>query len=181
MTEYTDAMIDIETTGTLPDRHAIIQIAAVRFNLETGDVSTDFFDRCLALAPHRSWDEGTRHWWMGQKRSTLQGIFDRMEDPRKVFEEFCTWAYPAGSMKFWSKPSHFDFNFISSYCHDYGKPNPFHFRVATDMNSYLRGLYAPNEVPKLDVPFKGPVHNALYDTLHQIKVLLAHKEQAEAA
>lgn len=179
MTEYIDCMVDLETTSTLPDRGAIIQVAAVKFNMQTGEVSHEFFDRCMNIPPHRHWDEGTRHWWMRQKKSVLQGIYQRMEDPATVWDEFCDWAYPAGSMRFWSKPTHFDFNFVSSYCNDFQKPNPFHFRIATDMNSFLRGLWFPHEVPDLQVPFKGNAHNALHDTLHQVKVLLTHKDEAE--
>lgn len=177
--EFTDVMVDVETTGTNPDRAALLQISAVRFNLQERTVDNNFFDRCLTIPPHRFWDEGTRDWWMKQKRSIIQKIFNRAEDPGTVIHDFCKWSYPPSTYRFWSKPSHFDFNFISSYCHDYRYPNPFHFRIATDLNSYLRGLHAPNEVPDLDVPFSGEAHNSLHDTLHQIKILFTHLEHLE--
>ena len=65
---YSDVMLDIETTGTQPDRAAIIQIGAVKFNLETGAVSNHFFNRSMELPPWRAWSEDTRSWWMQQKR-----------------------------------------------------------------------------------------------------------------
>lgn len=173
---FTDVMVDLETTGTLPDRHAIIQVCAVRFNPTTREVSGDVFDRCMYIPPHRSWMEGTRNFW-AQRKDVFRSLEERMEDPATVWPEFCDWAYPAGKARFWSKPSHFDFNFVSSYCHDYEMANPFHFREANDMRSFLRALYFPGDIPREiedSVEFIGPVHNALYDTFHQIKVLFAH-------
>lgn len=170
---YRDVMVDLETTGTLPDRHAIIQIAAVQFDLEYGTVG-ESYNRCMFIPPHRSWDEGTRNWWAGQDPEILQAILQRAEDPATIMQDFCNWAYPAGSMHFWSKPTHFDFNFVSSYCHDYELPNPFHFRVANDLNTFLRALSFPNEVPDIEISVPGQAHDALHDCFYQIKMLFAH-------
>lgn len=171
--QYTDVMVDLETTGTLPDRNAIIQISAVKFNLKTMEVSPDFFDQCLTVPKHRSWDEGTRKWWSKQM-VTLDAIQDRARPWQDVFIEFVEWAYPMGSLRFWSKPTHFDYNFISSYCHDLDLYQPFSYREATDMNSFLRGLYFPDPVKKLELEFQGVAHNAIDDTLHQIKEVMTH-------
>jgi hypothetical protein len=181
MDTFPDVMVDVETTGTSPDRTAMIQLAAVKFSLKDGTVSHDFFDRCLEIPAHRFWAEDTRHWWMQQKRSVLDDIFRRMENPVTVMQDFVRWVIGDGSVQgptFWSKPSHFDFMFVSSYCKDYGLPMPFHFRVANDMNSYIRGLYAGGEVPADNIEFEGDVHNALMDSLHQISVLFHHQTAA---
>lgn len=176
---FTDCMVDLETTSTLPDRGAIISVSAVRFNPKTRDVDPHFFDRCLFIPPTRGWSESTREWWLNQKRSILQDIWRRMEEPAVVWRDFCDWAYPVGSLRFWSKPSHFDFNFVSSYCHDYDLVNPFDFREANDLRSFLRGLYFPDPVPDLRVEFDGDAHNSLMDVLHQIKFLYAHLDHAD--
>jgi hypothetical protein len=175
---FTDAMIDIETTGLSPDRSAIIQIAAVRFNLETGAVDTDFFNRALRIPNHRHWDEGTRGWWLDQKREVLEDIYRRMEDWRVVMPAFFDWATTKGQLRFWGKPTHFDYAFIQSYFRDAELGMPFHYRTANDMNSFLRGRYFPERVPELQVEFEGDAHNAIFDALHQIKVLLAHMRPA---
>ena len=79
---FYDVMVDLETTGTSPDETAMIQLAAVKFNLAEGTVdSTDMFNRCLSIPPKRFWDEGTRQWWGQQKREILLDIYARMEDP----------------------------------------------------------------------------------------------------
>lgn len=180
--QFTDIMVDIETTGTMPDRHNIIQIAAVKFNIHTGAVSADYFDRCLGLVPHRFWDEGTKEWWGKQKRSTIDNIYSRMEDPAIVMKDFFEFARPFRGLTFWGKPTHFDFSFIASYFKDFNMENPFHYRHANDCNTFFRALHFPESPPDLErtLSFDGDAHNALWDTFHQVKVVLEHVKQAEA-
>ena len=169
---YPDCMVDTETTGTRADRNGLLQISAVRFNLKTQAVDHNFFDECLWIPPWRSWDEGTKTWWGTQKRDVLQSILSRAQDPAQVMDRFVAWAAPANSMRMWAKPSHFDFNFIASYCTDFNLPVPFHYRNVTDMRSFIDALTFPNEpFDQNSVVFDGDVHNALFDVLHQIKVL----------
>jgi len=170
---YTDVMVDIETTGTMPDRHGILQISAVKFNLEEMTVDPEFFNVCMFNAPHRSWDQGTVAWW-NRKPDVLKSIMQRAQPYQKAIGDFADWSYPAGHLRFWSKPSHFDFMFLSSYFNDAGLGNPFHYREAYDMHSYLRGLWFPEVPPNLEVRVAGPAHDALNDTLWQLKTLFAH-------
>lgn len=174
---WTDIMVDIETTDTQPDRGAILQISAVKFNLKEGTVCPEFFDRCLRVPPHRRWSESTRNWWLEQRQETLMDILKRGEDWLKVINDFADFGYPQNHLRFWSKPTHFDYSFLSSYFSDAGLAQPFHYRTATDMNSFLSGLYYPNEVPKAQIEFDGAVHNALFDTLNQLKVLFHHVQE----
>lgn len=181
---YPDIMVDLETTDTDPTRGAILQIAAVRFNLDERTVDVEgMFDRCLRMPPWRRWSEPTREWWSRQDPAILGAILQRGEDPGTVVEAFIRWAEatPAGkALRFWGKPTHFDFSFLSSYFHDFAWSNPFHYREATDMNSFLRGMYYPQGVPKLDIPFVGDAHNALFDVLNQIQTLFTHSDHAHA-
>lgn len=183
--EWTDIMVDVETTGTAIDRTAIIQISAVKFNLHKGTVCHEFFDRCLTIPPHRFWDQATASWWSQQKASVLQDILRRAEPWQNVIKDLGTFSYQNPGLRFWSKPTHFDHSFISSYFKDADLPNPFHYRIARDLNSYLEGLFYPNAVPDhiANMPFSGEVHNALDDTLHQLGILLEavkyKKEQSE--
>lgn len=76
-------MLDIETTGIDPAHSHIIQIAAVRFNLETKEIDVDnMFDMSLMMmSANRFWDEGTRAWWGRQKDGLLESILDRGQNP----------------------------------------------------------------------------------------------------
>lgn len=178
--EYTDCMVDIETTGTSPDRTGILQISAVKFNIKTRKVDPNFFDRCLTVPPHRFWEQSTAEWWATQNRSTLEGILKRQEDPTRVIHDFLKWVTQSKKLNFWAKPTTFDFMFLSSYFKDMGLPFPFHYREAKDLNSFLHGLHWPNQPPAIEYRDLGAVHNALNDTLSQISFLFDHLEARDA-
>lgn len=177
---FPDVMVDIETTGTSPDEAAIIQIAAVRFNLSERTIdNADMFNRCLSLPPKRYWDESTRDWWAQQKRSVLLGILQRGEDPGAVVKAFSDWARDGANgetLHFWAKPTTFDFTFCQSYFKQFEVYNPFHFRNAICLNSYLRGLSRSNGIPEVDYQFEGDAHDAIIDVLNQIGLLFAAQD-----
>jgi len=173
-------MVDLETGGTSPDETPILQIAAVRFNVRDRTVdANDMFNRCLAVPPKRYWDEGTRDWWLGQKQSVLMDILRRAEDPAKVMGDFRDWAgtSPDEPHRFWAKPISFDYAFVSSYFRQFKIYNPFHYRYAIDVNSFLRGLTRSGDLPVVEVEFQGDAHNALFDVLHQISVVFKGLEE----
>lgn len=150
----------------------------MKFNFETREIDHCFFDRCMWIPQGRYWDEPTRSWWMKQ-RSTLETISARMEDPRLVMESFWGWAGGASCrLHFLSKPLSFDFPFVQSYFRHYGPEGhvPFDFRLGRDLRSMMHGI-APDFDEK-SVPFEGTQHNALFDALHQIKLLFAAKDHA---
>lgn len=173
---YTDVMVDIETTGLEPERTAILQISAVKFNLGTRKVCPDLFNKSLDMATHRFWNQGTLNWWQRDKAHILRDITFKQEDWRKVMTEFAEWCYPLQSLRFWSKPTHFDYSFLDSYFKDAGLITPFSYRDATDLNSFIRGLYhnRKENPPAYPVEFEGDAHNAIFDTLNQIKTLFWH-------
>lgn len=176
---FPDVMIDLETTGLCFDRNAIIQIAAVKFNLAERTIDTaSFFDKCLTIPPTRYWMESTRNWWL-KRPDILQGLWARMEDHRQVLQDLYEWAGTDKVM--WGKPTHFDHSFLSSYYREFGQQIPFHFRTAENMNSFIRGRYFPASPPnwELDLPFQGEAHNGLHDCFHQIKVLFHVMDHTE--
>lgn len=168
-----EMMVDIETTGTFPNRNAIIQIAAVKFCLKTNQIG-GMFNASLSIPPTRHWDEGTREWWLKDKRETLKQILFNGRPARDVLREFYDFAAD-NSYRFWAKPVSFDFPFVSSYFHDFELSCPFDFRAAVDLRSWARGRFEVSGVESFDtanLPFEGTEHNALFDTLHQVKYAL---------
>lgn len=170
-------MVDLETTGLKPEHSGIMQIAAVKFDLATGEIDANFFDECLYLPNNRYWQEETRGWW-SKMPDVLRQIFFRMREPRAVLNEFVEWLGPDQYM-FWAKPTHFDYSFLASYFADFEIRNPFHYRETMDMNTWIRSRYFPNDVDNLFIPFDGDVHNALMDALNQIKTLMAHYDNTK--
>lgn len=174
-------MVDLETTGTDPTDTAIIQIAAVQFDWERGTIGS-IFNRCLWLPTNRYWDESTRTWWGEQKAEVLHGIFDRAEDPALVMQGFIDWTRTltvSEPLRLWAKPVSFEFPFIASYCKQFGYTNPFHFRDAIDMQSFIRGMRGSPSVAPFDkeVPFEGEEHDAIDDVFHQIRVAIMAKDK----
>lgn len=178
-----DVMIDIETTGTNPEHAGIIQLAAVKFDFETGSVDNKFFDRCMWLPNNRYWDENTRQWWGQQKPEILHSILSRAEDPRRVIEDFTIWLggyTPDEPYRIWAKPTTFDVSFMTSYYRQMGMETPWHFRNVIDLNSFLRGRVLSSQIPPVDVEMQGDAHNAIFDVLYQIGVAFKAKELVAA-
>lgn len=179
---FPDIMVDIETTGLNHNNNAILQIAAVKFNLREGTVSHVFFDRCLMIPPQRYWDEDCRNnFWLkdAKMREVLGTILGRGEDPETVLRAFAEWAGP--NARFFGKPTHFDFAFLQNYYESFGLRIPFHYRDANDMNTWIRARYWPQDPPDLEreIEFQGDLHNGLHDALHQVKVLFGHKDNTK--
>jgi len=175
---FDSMMVDLETNGTDPEHNAIIQIAAVKFNYATGEIGPAF-DRCLAMAPSRYQDQGTMEWWRSHQH-VYDSIIARAEAPTQVMGDFFAFAShdaPSGGYALWAKPTSFEFPFLSSYFRQFGLPNPFHYRKARDMNSFIAGLRgAPSHVDMQHVPSVGNEHNALDDVYYQLSVLFHARE-----
>lgn len=180
---FRDVMVDIETTGNNFDRNAIIQIAAVKFDFQTGQVSDDFFDRCLHIHPGREWCADTRAWWVKQG-NVLQTIQSRAEDPYSVVRAFYEWLlkdWPQGrkeGLQMWAKPISYEHPYLASYFKMFGLDFPCHYRYCRDLNSFMAGMAGETDHPEYaEVDFEGDAHNALFDVFHQIKLLFNAKNK----
>ena len=174
----TDLMVDIETTGTNPYHTGMIQLAAIEYNYNTGDIGRTF-NRCLELPANRFWDESTRQWWGQQKAEILRSILAKAEDPQLVINDFWHWvAVEAGRpLRFWSRGS-FDWWFVQSYMDQFGKPMPFRFNMARDIRSFTAGRFGrPDEPDQSHITAQGDAHNALFDCVIQLKRLFAARDQ----
>jgi hypothetical protein len=176
----TDVMLDIETTGTDAGNNAIIQIGAVKFNFDTEAIG-GVFDRCLAIAPRRYWDEGTRTWWRGQNQGVFNDIIARMEEPEPVLRDLIAWANEGAAplgLRMWAKPISFDFGFVQSYMNQYGLPMPFHYRHARDLNTFIAAQAGGADHYEMEhIEYPTGAHNAVVDCVDQLKRLFAAKRR----
>lgn len=171
----TDIMVDTETTGTAPDQNGIMQLVGVKFNFQTGEIG-EVFNRCPSLLPLRYWDEDTRIWW-NRMPDTLHRIIARMEEPIQVFRDFSMFCSDA-PYRMWAKPIHFDFPFLASHYRQLGLPMPLHFRWARDLNTFMAAMAGGAEHQKMEhIDMSGPAHDALPDSIHQLKMLFAAKKR----
>jgi hypothetical protein len=168
-------MVDVETMGLNPHTSGLIQLSAIKFNLATREIG-EVFDRCPAPLPFRSWNDGTRSFWLEQNRSVYDQIMLRTEDGPKVFFDFVDWVgkdNQNGELRFWAKPLSFDWGFVASHLEQLSLPMPFYYRIARDLNSFAAGVMGNAEHPDLEslVEFNGDQHNALNDCAFQIDCL----------
>lgn len=169
---FLDIMVDGETTGTDPNGNALVQLSAVKFDFATKSVQPypQMFDRCLRMPQNRYFEENCRTNFWGKRPQIWSQIQARAEDPQLVMNDFVKWVgfdNPA-PVRFWAKPITFDWSFVASYLRQYDIQQPFHYRWAIDMNSFIRGLAKDPTVESHYVPFQGEAHNALFDVLNQI-------------
>jgi hypothetical protein len=181
MAQMTDMMVDIETMGTNPHLHGVIQLSAIKFNYETEEIG-GMFDRCPMPLPQRGWSDGTREFWMGKNRPVYESIIMRAEPAVPVWEDFLKFALedaPEGGFRFWGKPITFDFMFVADALESLGHANPFHFRYARDLNSFMAGLAGDPLHPDMEskVVNHGTAHLGLHDCAYQIDMLFHQKHR----
>jgi DNA polymerase III epsilon subunit-like protein len=176
--EFTDCMVDIETTGLQPDKAAIIQIGAVPFRYDDMAIDTkSMFKQSLTMPRDRFWTDNTQEFWLGQNREVYFKIMGEARYYREVILEFHAWAVAKPNMRFWCKGLNFDWNFIESYFIDHDLAMPFNFREAKDLRSFISGRYDKPGAYEPDVDRVGSHHDALSDCLTQLRLLAKVKEE----
>lgn len=175
--KYPDLMVDVETTGLDPANCAIIQIGAVPFNYKTGEVdSQNMYCRSLTMPRNKFWTSGTDRFWLQDNLEVYLKIMSTAQDSRAVMLDFQNYVFERGDVNFWSK-GFFDWQMIEQYFLSLNLDMPFNFRQAKDMRSFICGLRNETEYYDEQVEVVGDAHNALHDSLTQIKILFAAKEK----
>lgn len=172
---FKDYMIDIETTGLNPGRHAMIQLSAVPFNLETQEVADTFFDSYLSIPEWRHFHTETLQWWMSKNRNVYEHICANQGSIVKALHDFAsfvqTYTIDGVRPNFWMKRP-FDWMFVESYYRDFEIKCPFHYQNVIEMTSYLKGTVLSDTTPVVEGLVKeGVAHNAYWDCKNQINLL----------
>lgn len=160
-------MIDIESTGVHGDKHAIIQLAAVPFDLELREVGESFC-KCLKIPLDREWMPETKLWWNQTNPYRLEEILSKGEDHLTVLNEFKEYVETFDKdIRFWSHHT-IDWEMLEHYFRSYEIRSPFNYRSFIDLDSYLEAL-VPNRISKYK-PRVNPndEHDALFDCRLQI-------------
>lgn len=185
MGQMTDIMVDVETTGTDPEQLGIIQLSAIKFNLQTLEVG-EHFNRYPALLPKRTWSDSTKDFWQRKFRPYWLEIVGKEEPAVPVYQDFDAWVSkdaPDGGYRFWAKPVKFDWTAVESHLSQLGIPMPFPHWQSYDVHSYIAGLKGEVSRTNIEevVAFKGIKHNALHDAAYQIDLLFHAKRNHIAA
>lgn len=155
---YRHFMVDCETLGTLPNKHHVLQIAAVLFNPDTFEPEVDAegkviaFECFLPLADQmvlgRQADAGTVKWWQSKDKEAVAPIVfggvskaPPLKDQLNLFSDWisqhCKVDNKFAESVFWAKPTAFDYPFIDGLFVESNVPSPFHFRKVVDVASYI--------------------------------------------
>lgn len=173
---YTDLMIDIETTGREPGC-AIIQIAAVPFNMNTGEISTHTFcmsinlDHQLKSGKGFTYCKNTYKWWMKENPQLFKQLAQSNNKYNQVGAEFQKWFNKlenSKNIRVWGNSNRFDIGIIHGW---YKKAIGFRFEPFwnTWLERDVRTLAALDDNIKRSTKFVGTKHNAIDDCKHQIK------------
>jgi 3' exoribonuclease, RNase T-like len=171
--DYKHLMLDIETMGNEP-YSAILSIAAVPFDLATGEISELKFYRrvslqsCLDLGLCVSAD--TINWWMGEElRNARNQLMCQKESllGRVLvdFTSFVNLIFEAnGTFEIWGNSARFDMGILGDAYRKAKIPPCWDFRNERD----VRTLVALNPNIKANYIYQGIAHDAHDDCLNQI-------------
>lgn len=160
---FNHVMIDIETLGQKPGC-VILSIAAVRFNMKTGEVRKSFYckvdpDSCVKKG--LKIDIDTLKWWTQFEifPDAIGGttpLYEALRGLRNYLEE---------DDLVWSNGATFDLKILEAAYRAVGHQTPWKF----SKERCVRTLASLVPEIKKAMPFEGTIHNPLDDCYHQIK------------
>lgn len=162
-------MVDIETMGDIPGS-AIVAIAAVEFNLETGETGRRFYER---LDLQSCLDKGlfvtghTVNWWLLQDAESRVEITKEGLPLGEALHKFRLFVQDIGAAEIWAKGS--DLPVLKVAYHKLNKEVPWIFRLEQE----VRTIFRNNPEVAKNVEFIGVKHNPIDDCLHQIRQCVA--------
>lgn len=140
-----DIVTDIETLGTSTDSQ-IIQLSAIAFDIETGDILSEF-DLPIDISKELEMkvSGGTLEWWLNTDKDLLLDIIkrgkDRGKDLKEAIHELYFWintmknAVGDKNVYFWGNGIKFDNVMISTQMELYGLNYPIFYRNDRDMRT----------------------------------------------
>ena len=167
MDKYDHMMVDIETLGN--QSYALItNIAALRFNIDTGDIPDNgFFTRinwqsCIDAGLHI--EAETMRWWIEQSEEARNKLLESeysVDLPEALvnFRKFCD-----KTTQIWGNSARFDLGLLQNAYYKVGIPIPWDFRKERCLRTLVS--FAP-EV-KDNWNFVGVKHDPIDDCKNQI-------------
>lgn len=181
-----DIMVDLETLG-LTHYNPIIQLAAVAFNLETGEIY-DKFDVSCTISKEAVIDKNTYEWWVKTNFDLLksilaQGLQTNISE-QEMLVSFTAWIKSISysrSINFkniylWGNGMLFDNMLLKLKCQQYNIEYPIHYQSDRDVRT-LVDVYCRRHRIDRDTFVKSfktnsyTEHVAIDDCMVQIKML----------
>lgn len=159
-------MIDIETLGVNPGC-VILSVAAVEFDLKTGEVGRKFHKKIHLLSSEECGlkvEAQTLGWWMKQPPIDKWMEGDDLPEVMGQFIDFI-WEVGGKEVIVWANSPTFDVAIIKHALALFKFKAPWPHTNERD----VRTLASLIPEIKTYTPFEGDRHNALHDCLHQIR------------
>lgn len=170
-------MLDLETTGRKPGC-AIIQIAAVPFNVNTGEISTKTFNMSINLKRQELsgfiQDKDTINWWIKENKQLfykLSNSDNRHITVAKKFQEWFNSLDNHKDIRIWGNSARFDLGILEGWYEKCLGKKKFNNFWNTWKERCSRTLFNLDEEGRRKLNFEGTKHNAIDDCKHQIKCL----------
>lgn len=175
-----DVMVDIETLGD----KAVFQIAAVRFDIKTGEILSTF-NKIISPENLKNIDGKTLLWWLNTNSELLKSLFAKAncESEEKLFKDFSDWINNFSSKNstkedvyLWGNGILFDNRIIKNKCEEYNIVYPIFYRNDRDMRTFVElaaikcGFASEVEYRKT-FAMAGDLHDAFADARFQAMIL----------
>jgi hypothetical protein len=172
MTKFKEVMLDIETLDTSHEA-CIVQIAAVEFNLETGEIGSEFnelIDPLSSVQYGRKVNENTlSEFWSKQPKEVMDIIPYAFLDGLPLPSSLIGLVEFVNNRPVWGNGVLFDNAIIRNAWKAIGQTKePWSFRKDMDVRT-LVALGRRLGVERVNHTFEGVRHNALDDVKHQVK------------
>ena len=179
--KYGNVMIDLETLSTHTNA-AIIEIGAVEFNKQTGEIGEKF----NVLINVSDWTKNGRHvdgetiqWWFNQSNEARKRFTEKQETVTYVnldtalsmlryFIMDCDSVDNDKNVVVWGNGSTMDITILQSAYEHFNMQLPWKYWAVNDVRTIVD--LNPNVKPKTKFN-SGVQHSAIGDCLHQIKYL----------
>jgi len=166
MKTFNHVMLDLETLGTSPGS-VILSLAAVCFNMETGETGTSFYkkiDIASAMDAGLKIESDTLKWWLQQESGAQMELLSNSSLLKDVLFEFN--MFIDKNCFVWGNSASFDCGLLAAAYKACGSSIPWNFRK----ERCLRTLVALNPEIKANHKWNPDhtAHNALHDCYEQI-------------
>ena len=165
-------MIDLETLGTVADA-AILSIGAVRFDLDSDAIDDQGFYASVSLDSNSEYkrriQENTLIWWLRQPVEAQSVFHESKQRLPDALDGLADWMKCDKHTCVWSNGADFDLPMLAHAFASTGKDVPWEFWNSKCVRTYKNLPGAKN----VKIPFDGVKHNALFDAVHQAKLVQA--------
>ena len=161
---YKHVMIDIETMGSKP-YSAIVSIAAVRFDLDTGKTGEEFYvivdlEDCVKCGLNM--DPSTVLWWMKQSEEAKKELYKKGIPLKEALTKLSKFIDKEDQI--WGNSPRFDQALLENAYQKCDMTIPWKFWNERD----VRTLVSFSPAVKVNHPVPADAHNALADCHYQI-------------